>query len=662
MNEGVGGEVASPRRLGVTRNRPGAPVAPAIAGDGERVPPASVGLHFTVLAQLDAAAVVAGGWLDDPAGRVAGITLGGEADDRIELLRDALRLDDRSAREAMAVPDDAAPRLVFLLPIAGAAAAWADGLKLAFHFTDGTVYPGFAAAAGAVGDLDAVVRALPAEEGLRFAERLLAAWGDGRTPLPPLPYRLDTLFEGIHARIDPARNYGTGSSVWPAEGEVEQALRVDRVGILLKGWFYHGPGDAVREVAAKSLLGRRIGLPLPLPRLDRPDLAPRDRAAGFVAFAPASDLAPDDRLWFLEIALQSGMVRRLPFRCPPSPPAMTGIETAFGFIEPVSQHMPQLGGLFRDALSPAVDAFWARTRRDREPAERFAYGAVAAAPQLSIIVPLYGRVDFVRHQIARFSNDPEFRTPSAIELIYVLDDPARRDAFERLCRDVHAIYGVPFRALALSRNLGFSGANNAGALAAAGSLLLFLNSDILPKQPRWAGRLQQLYRGLEGCGILGCRLLLEDGSIQHAGMSFGRSLQQPGCWQNEHPGKGLPVAFDRSRGAVRVPAVTGACLMIERALLAQLGGWPEEYVVGDFEDSDLCLKAYRAGRHVYYTPEVELYHLERQSVKLSGEADWRYARTLYNEWKHTQNWGDLIPKVLEEPGAGRADAGQTADG
>jgi GT2 family glycosyltransferase len=228
----------------------------------------------------------------------------------------------------------------------------------------------------------------------------------------------------------------------------------------------------------------------------------------------------------------------------------------------------------------------------------------------------------------------------------VLDDPALREAFQLLCRDVHDVYGVPFRAIALERNLGYSGASNAGAAIASAPLLLFLNSDVLPKRARWAGRLASAYRRLERCGILGCRLLLEDGAIQHAGMTFRDSTILPGSWQNEHTAKGLPTAFDRASGAIRVPAVTGACLMIDRGLFAQLDGLGEDYVIGDFEDSDLCLKAYEAGHLTYYTPEVELYHLERQSVKLLGQADWRQTLTLYNMWKHTQKWGALIPSVL----------------
>ena len=106
-------------------------------------------------------------------------------------------------------------------------------------------------------------------------------------------------------------------------------------------------------------------------------------------------------------------------------------------------------------------------------------------------------------------------------------------------------------------------------------------------------------------------------------------------------GKGLPATFDADGDARSVPAVTGACMMIDRGLFGDLGGLSEHYVIGDFEDSDLCLKAHEQGFGSYYTPEVELYHLERQSMRLVGQGHlgWRQSLTLYNMWQQSRRWG-----------------------
>jgi GT2 family glycosyltransferase len=90
--------------------------------------------------------------------------------------------------------------------------------------------------------------------------------------------------------------------------------------------------------------------------------------------------------------------------------------------------------------------------------------------------------------------------------------------------------------------------------------------------------------------------------------------------------------------------VTAACALIDADLYRELGGFSEDYIVGDFEDSDLCLRAAVAGRRSRVALDVELYHLERQSQNRVGDAIWRANLTAYNCWLHNQRWGDFIEK------------------
>src|SRR5262249_48381599 len=122
----------------------------------------------------------------------------------------------------------------------------------------------------------------------------------------------------------------------------------------------------------------------------------------------------------------------------------------------------------------------------------------------------------------------------------------------------------------------------------------------------------------------------------------------PGLWLNGHPGKGLPGEPMPKGTLVPVPAITAACLMVSRDLYAEVGGLDENYILGDFEDSDLCMKLRAAGRQICCAPQVELYHLERQSQRLIGTSEWRSALTLYNAWLHTKRWGDSIERMSRE--------------
>jgi GT2 family glycosyltransferase len=70
----------------------------------------------------------------------------------------------------------------------------------------------------------------------------------------------------------------------------------------------------------------------------------------------------------------------------------------------------------------------------------------------------------------------------------------------------------------------------------------------------------------------------------------------------------------------------------------------EDYIIGDFEDSDFCLRAAAVGRPNWVALDIELYHLERQSQAHIGEAQWRTNLTLFNCWQHHQRWGAHLEK------------------
>jgi GT2 family glycosyltransferase len=267
------------------------------------------------------------------------------------------------------------------------------------------------------------------------------------------------------------------------------------------------------------------------------------------------------------------------------------------------------------------------------------HGKAPAKPEVSIVVPLYGRIDFMEHQLAQFVHDPEFKRA---DLIYVLDSPNLAEPFLHGATQLAQLYDVPFRAVVLSQNVGFSGANNLGAALARGRLLLLLNSDVIPRERGWLSRLKEFYEATPGIGALAPKLLYEDDSIQHAGLYFRREVDT-GMWNNEHYYKGLHRTLAPANVTRAVPAVTGACMMIELALYKKLGGLQGMYVQGDYEDSDMCLRLRKEGRESWYLPTVELYHLEGQSYPSAT----RQLAGAYNQWLHTHMWSDQIATAME---------------
>jgi O-antigen biosynthesis protein len=299
-------------------------------------------------------------------------------------------------------------------------------------------------------------------------------------------------------------------------------------------------------------------------------------------------------------------------------------------------------------ISPAITRWQKRQKELENDVDVIPYGQPPESPEVSIVIPLFERIDFVQHQLAQFALDPEMK---ASELIYVLDSPELAHQLRDTAAHLHSLYRVPFTVLVPERGSGFAGATNIGTSRARGRLLLLLNSDVLPDKPGWLGRLAAFYDSDRNIGALGPKLLHEDDSLQHAGMYFylPKDTAHAGLWANVHYFKGLDRNLPAADVARSVPALTGACLMVERKLYEDVGGFPEVYVQGDHEDSDLCLRLIDAGYENWYVPEVELYHLEAQSYPFPV----RGRTALYNRWLHTKRWGKLIEAVMNRyPGEG----------
>ncbi len=78
--------------------------------------------------------------------------------------------------------------------------------------------------------------------------------------------------------------------------------------------------------------------------------------------------------------------------------------------------------------------------------------------------------------------------------------------------------------------------------------------------------------------------------------------------------------------------------MVMRAELArELNGFDEAFIIGDFEDIDLCLRIAERGLTCGVDRDVRLIYLERLSQASSRER-WRENLTLYNAWFHQRRW------------------------
>jgi hypothetical protein len=143
--------------------------------------------------------------------------------------------------------------------------------------------------------------------------------------------------------------------------------------------------------------------------------------------------------------------------------------------------------------------------------------------------------------------------------------------------------------------------------------------------------------------------VFEDDTIQHAGLFFRRPPNTT-FWENDHYFKGLHRDAPPACVSRVVPAVTGACMLVDRVLFDEVGGLHGNFVRGDYEDSDFCLRLIESGCENWYVAEVALHHLEGQSY----DSAIRHHASRYNAWLHTHLWGERIAELMTEfrPDAG----------
>jgi GT2 family glycosyltransferase len=426
----------------------------------------------------------------------------------------------------------------------------------------------------------------------------------------------------------------------PAGLAVEQILAIDETSFWISGWVHDE--DGLGEVIAVSPEGARVRIGEGAFRYERSDVVEfysslgLDRTArhGFTAHFTLAAPSLLSGGWIAELHTSDGL--QLEIECPAvvrdPQAARSAILGELGVRGRIGGPLVATHG--RNALTRLQSRIVAESTVESIDS----YGEAPSSPEVSVVVPLYKRLDFLEHQLLQFSRDPDF---AEAELIYVLDSTEQTEELAKQARELFALYGQSFQVVNLSSGAGFAAANGHGIEAARGRRLLLLNSDVIPDRPGWIGAMSEFYDETEGIGALGPKLLYEDDSLQHAGLYFHRA---PGAelWENAHCFKGLHRSFPAANVARPVPAVTAACMLIDRDLYDEVGGLPLHYVQGDYEDSELCLKLAEAGRQNWYMPEVELYHLEGQSY-VPGD---RRIPSEYNMWLHTELWGTQIEELM----------------
>ena len=175
-----------------------------------------------------------------------------------------------------------------------------------------------------------------------------------------------------------------------------------------------------------------------------------------------------------------------------------------------------------------------------------------------------------------------------------------------------------------SENKGFAAANNQGIEKSTGKYVLLLNpdtklySDTLKK-------MIEFYDTHKDAGVLGCKILNNDGSLQSSCRNFPsipviffETISLHFLYSKIKPMRHFYLMYWEHDRIRKVDSVKGACLMVPGYIVDKVGYLDENFFIYG-EEVDWCKRINDAGFNNYFTPETKIIHFGGKSTEIKKQ-------------------------------------------
>lgn len=243
-------------------------------------------------------------------------------------------------------------------------------------------------------------------------------------------------------------------------------------------------------------------------------------------------------------------------------------------------------------------------------------------PLVSIVIPVYGRSCDTLRCLAAVMTASGDAIPYEV---IVIDDRPERPISERLDRlpGLHLMRNP--------ENMGFLRSCNRAARQASGRYLLFLNNDTVV-HPGWLAPLVRIAEADGRVGMVGAKLLNQDGTVQEAG-----GIMQRNGWGLPF-GQGDDAAKPEYNFVREVDVVVGACMMIRRSAWTAIGGFDDDFAPAYYEEFDFAFALRDRGWRVMYQPASVVTHFDSASY---GAAE-RDRQSTINHARFCRKWAAAL--------------------
>lgn len=245
-------------------------------------------------------------------------------------------------------------------------------------------------------------------------------------------------------------------------------------------------------------------------------------------------------------------------------------------------------------------------------------------PTVSIIIPVHNKYAYTFECLKSIST---IRDNVSYEII--IADDASKDLTRHIDRKIKGVKVV--------RNneplLFLKNCNNA-AKHANGKYIVFLNNDTIVHDD-WLESMLDLMYSNEKIGVVGSKLLFEDGTLQEAGGIVWNDAG--GC----NFGRGGDPEAPEFNYVKEVDYVSGCSLMIRKNVWDETGGFDERFAPAYYEDTDLAFEVRKRGYKVVYQPRSKVSHYEGIS---NGKelSEGIKAYQLINQEHFYEKWKDTL--------------------
>lgn len=234
--------------------------------------------------------------------------------------------------------------------------------------------------------------------------------------------------------------------------------------------------------------------------------------------------------------------------------------------------------------------------------------------------------------------------------IWTVDNNSKDSSLSMVRRNFPAVNLIENK-----ENKGFARANNQAITKSVSDYILLLNPDTLILK----NAIEKTVKFMDEhpqTGIAGCKVLNEDGTLQ---LACRRSIPTPGVAFFRLTG--LSKLFPSNKGIAKynltylnpdqaneVDAVSGAFLMIRRAVVDNIGTLDEQFFMYG-EELDWCLRTKKDGWKVMYYPDAEIVHYKGECSKTNRKkAAFEFYRSMYlfHKKHFADNYNPLMNMII----------------